>query len=95
MSELPPLLRDQRKIDADHLNLLAIFHFIAAGFALLGMFFLLVHFAIFHAVFSNPEFFNNPNFRPDEKHGPPPTEIFAVMKWFYLFFGTWILGSGI
>jgi hypothetical protein len=32
MSELPPLPRDQRKIDADHLNLLAIFHFVGAGF---------------------------------------------------------------
>jgi hypothetical protein len=29
----PPLPRDQRKIDADHLNLPAIFHFVGAGLA--------------------------------------------------------------
>jgi hypothetical protein len=29
---LPPLHRDQRKIDADHLNLPAIFHFVGAVF---------------------------------------------------------------
>ena len=28
---LPPLPRDQRKIDADPLNLLASFHFVGAG----------------------------------------------------------------
>ena len=37
MIELPPLPRDQRKIDADHLNLLAIFHFVGAGLALLAV----------------------------------------------------------
>jgi hypothetical protein len=35
MNELPPLACDQRKIDADHLNLLAIFHFVGAGLAAL------------------------------------------------------------
>ena len=33
MNELPPLPRDQRKIDADHLNLPASFHFVGAGLA--------------------------------------------------------------
>ncbi|HEX3656288.1 MAG TPA: hypothetical protein VHV55_10800 [Pirellulales bacterium] len=95
MNELPPILRDQRKVDANHLNLLAIFHFISAGFALLGMLFLLAHFAIFHAVFSHPEIFNDPKLSPDGRHGPNPAEIFAVFKWFYLVIGTWILCSGI
>jgi len=31
MNPLPPFPRDQRKIDTDHLNLLAIFHFVGAG----------------------------------------------------------------
>jgi len=35
MTQLAPLPRDQRKIDKDHLNLLAIFHFVGAGLALL------------------------------------------------------------
>jgi hypothetical protein len=34
---LPPLPRDQRKIDADHLNLLAIVHFVGAGLMVLAV----------------------------------------------------------
>jgi len=59
MTELPPLLRDQRKIDAEHLNLLSIFHFVGAGLALLGILFVVAHFSIFHAVFSNPKMWEN------------------------------------
>jgi len=33
---LPPLRRDQRKIDKNHLNQLAIFHFVGAGLAVPG-----------------------------------------------------------
>jgi hypothetical protein len=89
MSDLPPIPRDQRKIDVDHLNLLSIFHFVGAGFALLGILFLLVHFAMFHAFFANPKMWQ------DQKQGPPPAEIFAVFKWFYLIFGVWFLASAV
>jgi len=89
MSELPPLPRDQRKIDADHLKLLSIFHFVGAGFALLGVLFLLAHFAIFHAFFANPKMWEN------QKQGPPPAEVFAILKWFYLIFAIWFGGSGV
>src|SRR4051812_18629842 len=37
MNNLAPVFRDQRKIDSDHLNLLSIFHFVGAGFAVLGI----------------------------------------------------------
>jgi len=43
ISPLPPLPRDQRKIDEDHLNLLGIFHFVGAGLAMLGLLFLVAH----------------------------------------------------
>ena len=89
MDELPPLPRDQRKIDADHLKLLAIFHFVGAGLALLGILFLLAHFAMMHAVFANPKLWAN------QKDGPPPAEFFAIFKWFYLVMGIWFLSSGI
>ena len=59
MSELAPLLRDQRKIDAGHLKLLAIFHFVGAGLALLGLLFLLAHYAIFSTIMSNPKIWEN------------------------------------
>jgi hypothetical protein len=87
--ELPPLTRDQRKVDADHLNLLAIFHFIGAGLALLGILFLLAHFAMMHALFANPKMWEN------QKQGPPPAEFFAIFKWFYLAGAIWFIGSGI
>jgi hypothetical protein len=87
MSDLPPISTDQRKIDADHLKLLSVFHFVGAGLALLGMLFLLVHFAIFHAFFANPKMWQ------DQKQGPPPAELFAIVKWFYLLFGVWFLAS--
>jgi hypothetical protein len=89
MSELPPLLRDQRKVDADHLRLLSIFHFIGAGLALLGILFLLAHYAIFHAFISNPKMWEN------QKQSPPPAEFFAIFRWFYLVFAVWLVASGV
>jgi hypothetical protein len=88
MSELPPIPRDQRKIDADHLKLLSLFHFVGAGLALLGILFLLAHFAMFHAFLSNPKMWQ------DQKLMPPPAEFFAMFKWFYLVFGAWFFASG-
>ena len=88
MSELPPIMRDQRDIDANHLKLLSIFHFIGAGLAILGILFLLAHFAIMHAVFTNPKLWQG------QKQTPPPAEFFAVFQWFYLVFGAWFAVSG-
>jgi hypothetical protein len=79
MNELPPLPRDQRKIDADHLNLLAIFHFVGAGLAVLGLLLLLAHYTFMHAIFANPKFFENQK----QPMPMPPEQIFAMMKWFY------------
>ena len=89
MSELPPLVRDQRKIDAEHLNLLSIFHFIGAGLAVLGIGFLILHFIFFHA------FLDNPKFWQDKNQTPPPAEFFALFKVFYVIFGAWFTISGI
>lgn len=50
-------MRDQRKVDADHLALLSIFHLDGAGLALLGILFAVAHFAIFHAFFENPKLY--------------------------------------
>jgi len=86
---LPLIPRDQRKIDADHLKMLAIFHFVGAGLAVVGLLFLLGHYAVMHAVFTNPKFFEN------QKGGPPPAELFAIMKWFYLAGAVWFMSSGV
>ena len=91
MNELPPLTRDQRKIDANHLNLLAIFHFVGAGLSLIGIAFLLAHYTFMHAIFTNPEIWK------DQKQPMPmpPEQIFAMMKWFYLAGAVWFVSSGV
>ena len=89
MTENPPsLLSNLQKRDAEHLQLLSIFHFVMAGLALLGILFLLCHYAIFSTVFNNPKMWQN------QKDGPPPAEFFAAFKWLYLFFGTGMLACG-
>ena len=88
---LPSLPRDQRKIDADHLNLLAIFHFVGTGLAVLGLLFLLVHYTFMHAVFTNPEMWKNQK----QPMPMPPEQIFAMMKWFYLAGAVWFVSSGV
>src|ERR1051325_969699 len=82
-------MRDQRKADADHLKLLSIFHFVGAGLAVLGLLFLVAHYAIFNSVLSNPNLWKNQN------QPPPPAELFAVLKWFYLVGAIWFIASGI
>jgi hypothetical protein len=89
MSELPSLMRDQRKIDADHLKLLAIFHFVLAGFSLLGLGFLFLHWLVLHTIVFNPEVLKN------AKGGLPPATFFAVFQWLYLVMGTVIFTMGL
>lgn len=87
MSQLPPTFRDQRKIDEGHLDLLSIFHFVGAGLALLGLLFLLLHYAMFQTLFDNPKMWQG------QQQGPPPEEFFAAFQWFYLIFGVWFAVS--
>ena len=90
MTELPPLLRDQRKIDADHLQLLAIFHFVVAGLAVIGLGFIFLHYAFMQAILNNPEMWKN-----QKGDGPPPAQFFAIFKWFYFIFGAFLSAGGI
>ncbi len=82
MTELPPLIRDQRAADADHLKILAIFHFVFAALAVLGIGFLGLHYLFFHAVMDNPDLWKN-----QKGGGPMPREFFNVFRWFYAVFG--------
>lgn len=89
----PPALpgqRDQHSVDAGQLDLLAIFHFVLAGFCLLGLGFIFLHWLVMHTFLENPEIWEN------AKSPPPPKELLAMFKWFYLFMGlfTLILGAG-
>src|ERR1700693_2585376 len=89
MTDLPPLLRDQRKVDADHLKMLAIFHFVGAGLALLGIGFLFLHYTLMHAVMSNP------NVWAGQKDVLPPQEFFAIFKWIEPVCGVFLVASDI
>ena len=88
MTELPPLVRDQRRADADHLRLLSIFHYIGAGIAVLGLGFLAMHYFFFHAFLDNPDLWKN-----QKGAVPPPKELFALLGWFYVVFGAWLAAS--
>jgi hypothetical protein len=89
MPPMAPLPRDQRNIDADHLNLLSIFHFISAGLGLLGILFLIVDSAVMHFIFTNPQFWQN------QKGGPPPREILTFLIVFYIVLAVLIAFSSI
>ena len=82
----PPLLRDQRVVDRQHLQLLCIFHFVVAGMAVLGMAFLFLHYMMFRTFFMNPQFWQNAQ---HPQQAPPfnPQELFNVLVWFYILFG--------
>ena len=90
MNELPPLLRDQRRVDMDHLRMLAIFHFVIAGLALIGLGFLGLHYLLMHTIMTNPEMWQN-----QKGGGPPPEQFFAMFKWMYLFFGALLVVGGV
>jgi len=86
MYQPTPPVRDQRQVDADHLNLLAIFHFVVAALAFVGLAFLLVQYLIMNTVFTNPSVWQS------QKGGPPPAEIFAMFKWIYFAIALFFLG---
>jgi hypothetical protein len=92
MNDIPPIAplpRDQRAIDADHLNLLSIFHFIVAGVSILGILGLILHFTIMHAVFTNPTLWQ------DQKQMPPPALFFDAFMGLYLVLGLLFFVSAI
>jgi len=72
MSDVPPHMRRQYKLDADHLKWLAIAHFGAAAFALLGIVGLVFQYSIMERMFTDPNF-------PPNAHGKPMPESFMMM----------------
>ena len=82
-------MEQPNKKDVEHLRMLAIFHFVGAGLALAGLGFLALHYSIMQTVLNDPELFKN------AKGGPPPKELFAFMKVFYLVGGVWFVLSGL
>ena len=69
-------------IDGEHLRVLAICHFVAAGLAFIALAFSLLYFVMIHAMFDNPEMWAK------SPQGPPPV---AVVGFFRLFVGVFVL----
>jgi hypothetical protein len=88
MNAPPPLYRDQRAVDRQHLSLLTIFHYVVAGFSFLGLAFLFLHYTVMSSVFNNPEMWQN-------SPSPPPPQLFAVFKWFYAFGAVFLILAGV
>jgi len=80
-------IESQRRRDREHLKLLAIFHFIFAGLALLGTGFLCVHYAFMQAFFSNPEMWKS------QKQAPPPKEFLDAFHLVLPLYGRHSFGS--
>jgi hypothetical protein len=89
MPELTPLLRDQRKVDANHLKLIAVFHFVLSALSIVGLGFLFLHWLLMHSFFERPEMWKA------QKGGPSPAEFFAIFKWFYAIGAVFIVTSGV
>lgn len=85
----PPLADPVERKDAEHLDLLAIFHFVIAGFAVLGLLVLLLHFIVVDQVFNNPELWK------DAKGGPPPQMFMGIFMWFYVLGGIIVTAFGV
>lgn len=62
-------------IDAEHLRLLAIFHFVSAALAFAGVLFASLYFVLIWAVFANPEMY------AQSPEGPPPAVVITIFRW--------------
>jgi hypothetical protein len=77
---------DQRAVDKEHLDVLSTLHYVGAGLALVGIGFLVMHYALFSSVM-NPDVWKG-------QPAPPPAGFFDMFKWIYAVFGAW-LGSSL
>jgi hypothetical protein len=88
LSSAPPpevTAQSQQRRDREHVKLLAIFHFLFAALALVGVGFLGVHYAIMHSVFSNQDLWKS------QQQVLPSKAFFDAFIWFYLFMGAVLL----
>lgn len=84
---LPPdgAAQNQQRRDREHVKLLAIFHFVFAGLAFVGIAFLFGHYFMMHTMFSNAEMWKS------QKEAMPAKAVLDAFIWFYLFMGILLL----
>jgi hypothetical protein len=69
--------------DREHLKILAVFHFVGAGFALLGTGFLVLHYLLFRVFLTNPDLWEKGENPPD----PQWVELFQSILVVFYFLG--------
>lgn len=86
---MPPPIPPQSRhsVDAGHLDLLAILHFVLAGFSALGLGFMFFHWLLMKTMLSDP--------RAWQSDGPPPETILSAMFCLYLLMGMVLLIAGL
>ena len=85
----PPAIDDpQQRKDKDQIKLLAVFHFVVSGFAVLGIGFLFLHYMFLSKFLTNPAMWKGQN-------NAPPQEFFKFFVWFYILAGVWFVISSI
>ncbi len=82
----PPMIPDAQAMrDAEHIRLLAVFHYVLAGLhVVMGC--LMAAYFVFFIVMMNT-MTGVAASSPSASGSPPPTEIFEMMSWFYGVFG--------
>jgi len=86
---------EQRARDESHVQLLAIFSFVMAGFGAVGLLFLGMHFLMMRAVFTNPQIIAQMKQQSAQQHQAQvdPAIFMKIFIWFYILFGLWSLVS--
>lgn len=69
--------------DRDHLRLLSIMHYVFAGLGILGLGFLVLHYAMMRT-FMSPEFMK-------QEPNPPPEAFMDMLVWFYVAFAALVV----
>jgi len=88
----PPPIPDQKyETTLSQLKLLRILYFVMAGFSLIGILFMLGHYAMM------THFLSLASKAPQSTNQPPfnPEDFFAIFKWFYIVVGALITTGGI
>lgn len=79
---------DTTGTDLRHLRLLAIFHFVAACLAVLGLLFLFGHYLMMQMFLTDPAFIK-------QQQGPDPVQFFALFRWVYLVMGLMMVAGAV
>jgi len=94
MNDIPPVYRAPINPDQEHLNLIAIFHYVLSGLSVLYIPFLFIHYSMMSTMMTT--MMNSPKMREQmQEQGSTvdPAAFLHIFVWFYIFMGAWGLVS--